>query len=48
LIAATRPAKVEVVGGRPLAGYRIGDAAQALVTTARIPLSENASRLRLK
>lgn len=48
LMAATRPAKIEVIGGRPIAGYRIGNAALNLVTTTRIPLSENAARFRVR
>jgi hypothetical protein len=48
LVAATRPAKIEAIGGRPFAGYRIGEAALALVTTTRIPLSEHSLRFRIR
>jgi hypothetical protein len=48
LKATTRPAKVEVVGGRPLGGYRIGDAALDLVTSTRLPLNDGALRFRLR
>jgi hypothetical protein len=48
LNAATRPAKVEAIGGRALGGYRIGDAALALTTSTRIPLSHYDLRFRMR
>jgi hypothetical protein len=48
LMAATRPAKIEAVGGRAFAGYRIGEAALIYATTTRTPLSEHSLRFRIR
>jgi hypothetical protein len=40
LAVSTRPAKIEKAQGRPISGYRIGDAALAIARDTRTPLSD--------